>query len=263
MERTTVTFDHGVARVALNRPDKRNALDMGMFKSIVATQKQLRKNRDLRVVILTGNGEDFCSGLDIKSIIGSRSSVLRLIGKLNPWHPNLAQAASVGWRKLRVPVIAAIHGRCWGGGLQIALGADFRILHPKTSLSVMEGKWGLIPDMGGTLAMRDNMFRDQAMKLAMTARTIDASQAVETGLATMISEDVEGAANSLAQEILERSPDAVAAVKRLYRKSWAPGGSVLARETAYQLRILAGRNQRIAVKRQQGDAVDWHRVGRW
>ena len=263
MDRITVQLDHGIARVALNRPEKRNALDMQMFRSIAAAQKKLRRNQDLRAVILTGNGEDFCSGLDIRSIMGSSASALRLIGKLNPWRPNLAQAVSVGWRKMRVPVIAAIHGRCWGGGLQIALGADFRILHPESSLSVMEGKWGLIPDMGGTLAMRDNMYRDQAMMLAMTARTIGADEAVETGLATMVSEDAEGAAESLAREIIERSPDAVAAVKRLYRKSWAPGGSVLARETLYQMRILAGRNQKIAVRRQKGDSADWRPVSRW
>lgn len=262
-ERALVSIDNGIARVELNRADKRNALDMEMFKSILAAQKQLRKTRGIRVVILSGRGEDFCSGLDIKSIMGDRRAALRLMWKWLPWRANPAQRVSVGWRDLSVPVIAVIQGRCWGGGLQIALGADFRIVEPGASLSVMEGKWGLIPDMGGTLAMRDIMPRDQAMKLAMTAETISATQALEMGLITSIADDIQDAAGDLANQIIERSPDAVAAVKRLYRKSWHGRGLVLARESAYQLRILAGANQRIAVQRQRGKEKPWRPASRW
>ena len=153
-------------------------------------------------------------------------------------------------------MIAAIQGRCWGGGLQIALGADFRVVHPQATVSIMEGKWGLIPDMGGTLALRELMHRDQAMRIAMTAEVLDAATALDLGLVTEISADIDGAAVQLASALSERSPDAVAAVKRLYRKSWnGSEGAALARETLYQWRILTGKNQRIAVRRQRGEEI--------
>jgi enoyl-CoA hydratase/carnithine racemase len=262
-ERVLVSTENGVARVTLNRATKRNALDMDMFDGIVAVQKQLRKNRALRAVILSGDGEDFCSGLDIKSMLGNRGAVVSLMWKWLPWRPNRAQAVGVGWRDLKVPVIAALHGRCWGGGLQIALGTDFRIAHPEASISVMEGKWGLIPDMGGTLAMRDIMPRDQAMKLAMTAEIIPPPPPPDAGLITAIADDPEAAALDLARQLLDRSPDAVAAVKKLYRKTWRHRGLVLARESASQLRIMAGANQSIAVRRQKGKDMPWRPAGRW
>jgi enoyl-CoA hydratase/carnithine racemase len=262
-DRVLVTFKDSIARVSLNRAEKHNALDLEMFRGIVAAQKRLRKSSELRAVILSSQGGDFCSGLDIRSIMGSRSAALKLMWKWLPWRPNLAQAVSVGWQELNVPVIAAVQGRCWGGGLQIVLGADFRIAHPDASLSVMEGKWGLIPDMGGTVTMRDIMARDQAMKLAMTADIIDAQTALDLGLVTAISDNINGAAEDLAQQFLQRSPDAVAAVKRLYRKSWRKRGMVLAHESACQVRILAGANQRIAVRRQKGEAVPWRPAGKW
>jgi enoyl-CoA hydratase/carnithine racemase len=163
-----------------------------------------------------------------------------------------------------VPVIAAVHGRCWGGGLQIALGADFRIVRPDASLSIMEGKWGLIPDMGGTLALRELMNRDQAMKLAMTAEEFSGTQAYELGLATGLDSDPLAVARSFATSLEERSPDAVAAAKRLYRKSWSGSpGMALARETLYQARILSGANQAIAVRRQLGESVPFEKAGRW
>ncbi len=255
-ERVLLTVESSIARVRLNRADKRNALDLAMFEAIAATQKKVRAERAVRVVILEAEGEDFCSGLDVKSMLSDRRAMLRLLWKWLPWQANLAQQVSVGWRRLSVPVIAAIQGRCWGGGLQIALGADFRIAHPAATLSVMEGKWGLIPDMGGTLALRELLRRDQAMRIAMTAEVLDAPTARDLGLLTAISPDIEQAAMQLAAALCERSPDAVTAVKRLYRNSWnGSAGAALARETLYQWRILAGRNQRIAVRRQRGEDI--------
>jgi len=153
-DRIAIKLENGIARVRLTRADKRNALDLKMFKAIAAAQREVRAQPGVRAVILEGDGEDFCSGLDVKSMMSDRTGMLRLLWKWLPWRTNLAQQVSVGWRRLPVPVIAAIQGRCWGGGLQIALGADFRIAHPNTSLSMREGKWGLSPDMGGTLALR-------------------------------------------------------------------------------------------------------------
>lgn len=262
-ERVHIRHEDGLAFVTLDRPDKRNALDLAMFQAIDDAQKRLGRNRGLRAVILGGNGPDFCSGLDVKSVMGDRRAAMKLLWKWLPWQANLAQRVSVGWRRLAVPVIAVLHGRCWGGGLQVALGADFRMAHPEASLSVMEGRWGLIPDMGGTLALRDNLQMDQAMRLAMTAEELNTTQALEVGLISAIEDDPKEAALELAQALGERSPDAVAAVKRLYRKSWGHDGRVLARESLYQLRILAGKNQRIATSRTRGKEKDFRPRGRW
>jgi enoyl-CoA hydratase/carnithine racemase len=262
--RIGLKIENQVANVELSRPEKHNALDMDMFTAIAATQRKLKKMRDLRAVILSGAGVDFCSGLDVKALMKDRAGMTKLLWKWLPWHSNLAQVVSTGWRDLPVPVIAAVHGRCWGGGLQIALGADFRLVHPDASISVMEGRWGLIPDMGGTLAMREITGRDHAMWLSMSAQVFNGSHALELGLATALSEDPLAGARAMAAELCERSPDTVAAVKRLYRKSWASrNGTVLARETAYQLRILAGKNQRIAVGRQMGSDRKYKTRGRW
>jgi len=251
-ERVILTVENGIARARLNRADKRNALDLEMFEAIVATQRQVRAEPGVRVVILEAAGEDFSSGLDLKSVMFSRRAMIRLGWKWLPWKPNLAQQAGVGWRRLSVPVIACVQGRCWGGGLQIALGADFRIVHPGASFSMMEGKWGLIPDMGGTLALRDLMPRDQAMRLAMTADILDAGLALKLGLVTAISTDPGQAATQLATLLLDRSPSAVTAVKRLYSKSWnSSEGVTLARETFYQFRTMSQRGKNAATDRQQ------------
>ena len=263
-DRINLSIESGVACVELNRPVKHNALDMGMFEAIAATQKKLRKQRDLRAVILCGAGVDFCSGLDVKALMKDRAGMVKLLWKWLPWRSNLAQVVSTGWREMSVPVIAAIHGRCWGGGLQIALGANFRLVQPDASLSVMEGRWGLIPDMGGTLAMREITGRDHAMWLSMSAQVFDGTHALELGLATALSDDPMTGARAMAAELGDRSPDAVAAIKRLYRKSWTSRpGTVLARETGYQIRILSGKNQRIAVGRQIGSERKYRPRGRW
>ena len=257
-QRVTLEIEDGIARVQLARADKRNALDLDMFHAIVEAQKTIARRKDVRAVILSGDGVDFCSGLDLKAMFSKRSSPLQLLLKFWPWNPNLAQKVSVGWRRLRVPVIAAIQGNCLGGGLQIALGADFRIVHPDARLCIMEARWGMIPDMGGTLALRELLPRDQAMRLAMTAETLSARQAFEMGLVTAVREDFAAASQELALALLDRSPDAVNAIKRLFRKSWSgPEGQVLARESLYQIGVLAGKNQRIAVQRQRGEPLDW------
>lgn len=263
-DRITLNIESNIAVVKLNRPDKRNALDLDMFRAIRAAQKKLARQRALRAVILAGDGVDFCSGLDVKALMKDRAGMARLLWKWLPWRSNLAQVVSTGWRQLPIPVIAAVHGHCWGGGLQIALGADFRLVHPEASISVMEGKWGLIPDMGGTLALREITGRDHAMWLSMSAQVFDGRHALELGLATALADDPLTGARAMAAELADRSPDAVAAVKRLYRKSWTSRpGTVLARETAYQLRILSGRNQRIAVGRQMGSDRKFEPRGRW
>jgi enoyl-CoA hydratase/carnithine racemase len=241
-ERITLEVENGLARVQLNRPDKHNALDLPMFQALTRAQRQLAGIRGLRAVVLSGAGVDFCTGLDVKAAMHDRRGMLRLLWKWLPWQANLAQRAGIGWRRLAAPVIAAIHGRCWGGGLQIALGADFRIAAPDASLSVMESKWGLIPDMGGTLALRELLGRDQAMRLAMTAEQVSGERALQLGLVTALDSAPLEAALRFAGQLGERPAAAVDGVKRLYRKSWSgSGGAALARETLYQVRIMARR----------------------
>lgn len=263
-DRIQLSIEENIARVTLNRPDVHNALDLEMFRAIRARQKELARERRLRAVVLDGAGVDFCTGLDVKSLMNDRGAMLKLLWKWLPWQANLAQVVSVGWRRLAVPVIAAIHGRCWGGGLQIALGADFRLVTPDASLSVMEGRWGLIPDMAGNLALSEITGRDQAMWLAMSADTFDGSQAVSLGVATKAVPDPKSEAMAMAVSLKGRSPDAVAAVKRLYRKSWhGSPGAMLARETGYQARVIMGANQKIAVARQLGKKKEYRSAGRW
>lgn len=244
--RIDIEIKNHIAHVSLARPEKHNALDMEMFQSIVNTIKILKKDRSIRAVIVSGQGPDFCTGLDVKSVLKSTKGPLKLLFKLNPWSSNLAQRVSTDWQKLPVPVIAAIHGRCWGGGLQIALGADFRIATPDASLSILEGRWGLIPDMGGTLALRELCRMDMAKELAMTAKFIDGTQAQSAGLITHVSDNPLEQAQNLADEISQQSPDTIAAVKKLYNKSWlGRAGSALMRESFYQLKIIMGKNSKI------------------
>ncbi len=252
--RVLISIENQIATVTLNRPDKLNALDFSMFQEIDQAIKQLKKNRDIRAILLMGNGSDFCSGLDIKSVLKKVSTGIKLLWKWLPGNPNIAQRVNVGWREIPVPVIAVIQGRCWGGGLQIALGADFRIATEDATFSIMEGKWGLIPDMGGTLALREFMPVDKAMELAMTAEVFDARQALEFGLIKSIEPNAHQAAISFAKKLCEKSPDAIAGVKKLYHKAWIHNQrQILTRETFYQLRIITGKNRIQAAKRQTTD----------
>lgn len=245
-QRVTLKIINEIAYVTLNRPDKCNALDMAMFIAIRTTIKHLKKDRTIRAVIVTGIGEDFCSGLDIKSVMSSVKAPLVLLFKWLPWQSNLAQFVSTGWREIPTPVIVVIKGRCWGGGLQIALGADFRIATPAASISIMESRWGLIPDMGGTLALKELMTLDKAKELAMTGEVITGTQALNYGLVTYVDDNPFDRAVQLAKEISEQSPDAIAATKKLYNKSWwSKPGFALARESYYQIRILLGKNRAI------------------
>lgn len=247
----TLFIENNVAIVTFNRAEKRNALDMAMFKTIDDISRQLKRNRKIRAVIVQAKGEDFCSGLDIKSVMSKKSSVLSLLGKWLPGQANLAQRVSYNWRKIPVPVIMVIQGRCWGGGLQIALGADFRFVTSDASFSIMEGKWGLIPDMGANLALREIVAKDIALKLAMTAEIISAQTALGYGLVTHVSDEPLQQAMHLVEQITDRSPDAVAAVKKLYQQNWLKAEwRMLAKESYYQVKILLGKNQNKAVKKQ-------------
>jgi enoyl-CoA hydratase/carnithine racemase len=211
--------EDGVADVRLNRPDKLNALDSEMFEALVAAGDSLAREPGLRAVVLSGAGRAFSAGLDFASFQqtaepGARPS--RSLFERSARSPaNHAQRAAWVWKELPVPVVAAIHGVAYGGGLQIALAADVRIVAPDARLSVRELHWGLIPDMSGTQTLRHLVRADVARELTYTARIVSGSEAVSLGLATRTSESPREDAFALAREIAARSPDAVRAAKRL------------------------------------------------
>ncbi len=123
------------------------------------------------------------------------------------------------WQELGVPVIAAIHGPALGGGLQIALGADLRVVAPDAKLSVLEARWGLIPDMIGTAMLPLLVGLDVAKDLTFTGRMVSGEEAVRIGLATRLVEDPRAAAMELAADLVTKSPDALREGKRLLNLS--------------------------------------------
>lgn len=244
-ERVIVEIDGPIAEVRLNRGAKHNGLDRPMFDGINAAIEQLQGNNAIRAIVLYGDGPSFCAGLDFAGFDGDPTAILdRPSGQL----ANVAQQVSYGWIELPVPVIAAIHGNCFGGGLQIALGADVRFVTPDAKLSVMEAKWGLIPDMGITAALPRLVGIDHALELTYTARIISGEEAERVGLCTHVSDDPLAAARALAQEIAGRSPDAVRMTKRLFREAWhmSPAEG-LKLETDLQVQIMGKPNQMAAV----------------
>lgn len=216
-ERVSVEIVDGVADVRLDRADKMNALDSAMFEGLVATGRHLAADRSVRAVVLSGNGRGFCAGLDFMSFMsmGGDAGGPRLMAR-DPLSPaNRAQRAAWVWTEVPVPVIAAVHGVAFGGGLQIALAADIRLVTPDAKLSVMEIKWGLIPDMSGTQTLRHLVRLDVAKELTFTGRVVSGTEAVALGLATRVAADPHAEAMALAREIAGKSPHAIRAGKRL------------------------------------------------
>src|SRR3954447_10628988 len=215
-QRVTIEVADHVAVVTLNRPDKHNALDGPMFEGIAEAARQVAQMPEVRAVVLHGAGPSFCSGLDV-SAFGSLDTIL---DRPEGQRSNLAQRACTDWIDVPAPVVAAVHGNCFGGGLQIALGADIRFASPDARLSVMESKWGLVPDMGITSTLPRLVRIDIAKELTYTGRVISGTEAAAVGLVTRVAEDPLTAAMELAAKIAGRSPDAVRAAKRLYDASW-------------------------------------------
>ncbi|MEM7323065.1 MAG: crotonase/enoyl-CoA hydratase family protein [Actinomycetota bacterium] len=212
----------GVADVRLNRPEKMNALDPAMFAALDATSADLATDSSLRCVVLSGEGRSFCAGLDFSGFEGMAErepGERREPTSMEPEDGRIThrgQQAVYGWTSLPVPVIAAVHGHALGGGIQLALGADIRIVAPDAKLSVLEIRWGLVPDMTGTQALVNLVGLDVAKELTFTGRTVSGEEAVALGLCTRVSEDPHAEAMALATEIAQKSPEAVRAAKRLF-----------------------------------------------
>jgi enoyl-CoA hydratase/carnithine racemase len=251
--------NNGICHVRLNRPDKLNACDLPMFEAIAETASRLRDDRSLRAVVLSGNGRAFCTGLDVQSVMKDgdpRQQIKRLLARPSGYGGsgdsaadghnigNLAQDVSMLWRQLPVPVIACLHGMCYGAGFQIALGADFRYATPDCKLSIMEGKWGLIPDMGASVLLKELVRMDVAKELTMTAKILSGEEAAKLGLVTHVCDEPMQEAENFAKQLLEKSPDAIACAKELYQSTWmASDKEALEIETKLQEKLLMSWNQ--------------------
>jgi enoyl-CoA hydratase/carnithine racemase len=240
-ERVTMTVEGGVADVRKSRPDKLNALDDAMFDAIGAAIDRLTAMPALRAVVLSGEGRGFCAGLDLASM----AVAMRVAPPANGI-ANRFQRAAWGWRDLPVPVIAALHGPVLGGGLQIASGADVRLAAPDTQLSVMEARWGIVPDMAGFALWRGLVRDDHLRECVYTARMFGAAEAATMGFVTRLADDPLAEAMTLAHEIAARSPDAIRAGKRLAALAGDPA-TILAAEAREQAQLIGSANQQEAV----------------
>ena len=248
--RVITEIDGPVARVWLNRPDKLNGLDLDTVAQLAAAARSLRNNRTVRVVVIEGKGDSFCAGLDFAA--AAKESKLRILRMALP-NPlrgtNGFQECFWAWRKLPVPVIAITRGHVFGGGIQLALACDFRFSTPDCQWSVLEAKWGLIPDMSGTIALGELVGADVAKRLTMTGEIISGEQAHAYGLVTGVDAAPEKLAQELIDAIIVRSPDSVAASKRLLNLNLrGTARAALGRERRFQLAMFRTKNATIARK---------------
>ncbi len=219
-DRVTVTIDEGIADVRLVRADKMNALDDAMFGALIEAGTRLKTERGLRAVVISGEGRAFCAGLDMGNFQRTADAGRdpRPAGRLLPRTNGIANSPQYAvwvWREVPVPVIAAVHGVAFGGGFQLTLGADMRYVAPDTKMSVMEIKWGLVPDMAGTVIMR-NLLRDDVIRdLTYTGRIFTGEEAERMGLVTRLTSDPRAEALAAAREIALKNPDAIRAAKRM------------------------------------------------
>lgn len=240
--------EDGVAQVRLTRADKMNALDPEMFERIIEAGSALQRMKGLRAVVLSGEGRAFCAGLDTASFARTPSPDEPELTERTYGNSNKFQQVAMQWRKLPVPVIAAIHGVCFGGGLQIASGADIRIAHPDTRMAIMELKWGLVPDMGGYALWRGLVRDDVLRELIYTNREFSGAEAQSLGLATHVDSEPHARATLIASEIANRNPHAIRAAKRLQAGMIERGtDAILLEESIEQHGIMRTRNQVEAV----------------
>ncbi len=257
-DRITVDIQQGVADVRLVRADKMNALDNAMFEALIQTGERLKSEAGVRAVVLSGEGRAFCAGLDTSNFaamasgerVGGAGTAGALVTpKRTPGGSNRAQHAVMVWREIPVPVIAAVHGVAFGGGYQLQLSADLRFITPDAKLSVLEIKWGLIPDMAGMVLLRNLVRDDVARDLLYSGRIFSGVEALEMGLATRVCDDPRAEALAYAREVAGRNPDAIRAGKRLLNlANSADQYEILLEESREQTALIGSPNQVEAVR---------------
>jgi enoyl-CoA hydratase/carnithine racemase len=253
-DRIRVTITDGVADVRMIRTDKMNALDDAMFQALVDTGERLKTEKGVRVVVLSGEGRAFCAGLDTsnfgKMASGERKGGGGLVDTPRTESgANRAQNACMVWRDLPVPVIAAVHGVAFGGGFQLTLGADIRLVTPDVKLSILEIKWGLVPDMAGIALLRGLVRDDVVRELTYSGRIFNGPEAVSMGIATRVCDDPYADALEMARQIASRNPDAIRAAKRLFNLA-ADGDqkAILLAESVEQSALIGSPNQVEAIQ---------------
>ena len=248
-DRVKIDRQEHIATVMLDRADKFNALDMAMFEALHAAADELARDSSVRAVVLHGAGDNFCAGIDTTVFTDPSMDVGgEKMAPVEPSAANYYQRAAYAWRELPAPVICALQGITYGGGLQIALGADLRFAAPDTRFSIMETKWGLIPDMALSTTLRGILPPDRVKDLAWTARVFDAAEALDLGVITAIHDDPLAAALARAGEYAARSPGAIRGIKRLVNEAWAmPEAEALRLGAMLQLEVMGSRDQVEAV----------------
>lgn len=252
-DRVTVTMEGGVADVRLVRADKMNALDNAMFEALIQTGERLKSEPGLRAVVLSGEGRAFCAGLDMGNFQSMASGEREggkgtagplLTPKRTPGGSNRAQHAVMVWREIPVPVIAAVHGVAFGGGFQLALAPDIRFVAADTKMSVMEIKWGLVPDMAGVVLMRQLVRDDVVRELTYSGRIFTGAEALAMGFATRVCEDPRAEALAYAHEVAAKNPHAIRAGKRLLNlAAEADQHEILLEESREQAALIGSPNQ--------------------
>jgi len=265
MSVVTCAVENGIAQVRLNRPEKLNSLTLELLHELAGTAHDLARDKALRAVVVAGEGRSFSAGLDFASVNARPANVARAFLP-RPWRSGMTndfQEPVWAWRRIPAPVIAAVHGHCYGGGFQIAIGADFRYATSDSSWSIMEGRWGLVPDMGGVRPLAELIGIDRAKRLVMTAETFTGAEAHGYGLVTELADDPVAAATEFAARLAQQSPDQLAHAKRLLNGSWfRPARSVLSRERLQQLPLLFAANTRIVRKAAQAKETPTYRPRR-
>ncbi len=246
MPRVSVEIKDHIAYVTLTRGDKMNGVDQDMGEALIAAAHGLKDNESLRAVVLSGEGRAFCAGLDVSSfgkLAGGNAE--EIVMPRTYGNTNMYQELVLAWRRLPVPVIAALHGVAFGAGFQLCLAADIRIAHPDTQLSIMEMKWGLVPDMGGMALLPDLLRSDVLRRMTYTAEAVGAEQGLAWGLVTELSDTPVEAATALAQVIASKSPSAIRAAKRLIEvsESGADEDTILLAESREQTDLIGKPHQ--------------------
>jgi enoyl-CoA hydratase/carnithine racemase len=258
MARVSITYENHIAHVTLTRGDKMNALDPEMVEAIIAAGQEVAAS-DARAVVLSAEGKSFCAGLDLAQFakMGSVDPREWLLARSHG-DTNQMQELVMVWRRVPVPVIAAVQGVAYGGGLQLALGADIRIAHPDATFSIMEMKWGIVPDLGGMVLLPKLLRSDVLRQLIYTAEAVDARQAEIWGLVTSLSDDPLAAALTMAKTIAGKSPSGIRAAKRLIDVAETQGrADVLMAESSEQVDLIGKADQMevIAAQMQRRDPV--------
>jgi enoyl-CoA hydratase/carnithine racemase len=250
IDRVSTSITDQIADVRLTRADKMNAIDPAMFGEIGAAIDALANRKDVRCVVLSGDGKAFCAGLDMASMAAGGSGTN---AERNDQGSILPQHVALGWRNLPMPVIAAVHGVAFGGGFQIMSGADIRIAAPGTRFSIRESYWGLVPDMAGFVIWRGLVRDDVLRELVYTAREFDADEALHHGFITRIADDPHAAAMALAHDVAAKSPHAIRGAKRLCNMAHdADPRAMLLAETKEQMAVIGKPNMMEAVAANMG-----------